>query len=261
MSTPERPISEDDLHAYVDDLLDPARRSSVLRYLEQNHAAAERVAAYVAQRDQLRAAFAPIGLEPVPSALNLARLVDERLARRHAPWRVAAAVALAIGAGGAGGWLARSAMGPPAMTGIAALEHEAAASHLVYATDPSWPAELGAAQRDGLTRWESSWLNHPIGSPDLAALGYRFIGGRLVATGNGAAALLLYENSGGSRLSIFARPMRRDRSTPILALDIGNLDGCAWIDKGIGYALIADQPYKELVRMSRFVRLQLDGRT
>jgi len=260
MNEPDRPVGEEELHAYVDGRLDPARRAAVEHYLQRNWAEAERVGAYARQRDALRAAFAGLAAEPIPPRLNLSRIVEQRLARRRAPWRIAAGVALALAAGGGGGWLAHSLAAPRPYSGIAALEHEAASNHLVYATDRHHPVELGPTQRVELTRWISDRLNHPIAPPDLGPLGYRFIGGRLVATRDGAAALFLYDDHRGERLSIFVRPMKNDRTTPILILDIGDLDGCAWIDRGVGYSLIADRPYKELVRMSEFVRKQLDSR-
>lgn len=256
-----RPISEEDLHAYVDDRLDPDQRAVVARYLDANPAAADRVAAYIKQRDQLRAAFAAPALEPIPPALNLSRLVEERLARHRSSWRIAAVIALTLIAGAGGGWLLRSALVPTPLAGIAALEHEAVANHLVYAADHRHPIELGAAQRDDLAQWVSNRLKHPIAPPDLDALGYRFMGGRLVATEHGAAALFLYNNDRGSRLSIFVRPMQSGESTPILVLDIGDVDGCAWVDKGIGYTLIADEPYKKLEWMSQYVRKQIGERT
>lgn len=258
MNGPERLISEDDLHAYVDGYLAPARRAIVERYLQRNPATAERVAAYATQRDWLRAAFSGRAAEPIPMELNLDLLVEEHLKVRHpATWRIAAAIVLALGAGGAGGWLA-SSFRPAELTGIDALEHEAAASHIVYAEDRRHPIELGAGQREDLSQWLSHRLNHRVSPPDLAAVGYRFIGGRLVATEHGAAALFLYDNERGDRLSIFVRPMEAEETTPILELDVGDLVGCAWIDKGLGYTLIGKDPYKELVRMSELVRKQID---
>lgn len=261
MSAPERPIAEEDLHAYVDDQLDPASRAAVARYLEQHPAVAQRVAAYAIQTERLRSAFAARAEEPVPPGLNLSRLVEQRLARRRSSWRIAASVALGIGIGAGGGWSIRSATEPGQPSGIAALEHEAVANHLVYASDKQRPIELGAGQRDDLAQWVSRRLKHPVAPPDLAMLGYRFMGGRLVATTHGAAALFLYDDDRGSRLSIFVRPMRSGETTPILVLDIGDVDGCAWVDHGIGYTLIADAPYKELERMSEYVRKQIAERT
>jgi anti-sigma factor RsiW len=261
MTVPERPIAEEDLHAYVDEQLDPAARAGVARYLEQHPAVAQRIAAYAAQVEGLRAAFAARAAEPIPPTLNLSRLLEQRLASGPSWWRVAAAVALAVGVGAGGGWVLRAMTEPQGSSGIAALEREAVANHLVYAPDTRHPIELGAAQRDDLTRWVSSRLKHPVAPPDLTTLGYRFMGGRLVATTNGAAALFLYNNDRDTRLSIFVRPMQSDETTPILVLDIGDVDGCAWVDHGIGYTLIAAASYPELQRMSEYVRQQIGGRT
>lgn len=260
MNEPERPIAEEDLHAYVDDRLDPSARASVAGYLERNQVAAERAAAYAAQIERLKAAFSLRAAEPIPPALNLSRLIEQRLAERRAPWRAAATVVLAVGLGAAGGWMLSSLTALRQLSGVAALEHEAVANHLVYAADRQRPIELGAAERDNLTQWVSNRLRHPVAPPDLAVLGYRFMGGRLVATAHGAAALFLYDNDRGPRLSIFVRPMRSDETTPILVLDIGAVDGCAWVEHGIGYALIPNEPYEQLERMSEYVRKQLAGR-
>ena len=260
MNEPERPISEEDLHAYVDGCLSPTRRAVVDRYLQKQPQTAERVAAYATQRDWLRAAFSGYAAEPIPIDLDFDGLVQEHLKpRQPSTWRIAAAFLLALAAGAAAGWLG-STFRPAEFVGIDALEHEAAANHVVYAADQWHPTELGAAQRADLSQWLSHRLNHPVSPPDLAAVGYRFVGGRLVATQNGPAALFLYDNERGHPLSIFTRPMAED-STPILELDVGDLIGCAWIDKGLGYTLIAKEPYKKLVRMSQFVRRQTGGNT
>ena len=65
MTDPGRPISEDELHAYVDGPLDPGRRLEVERYLEAHPAVAQRVAAYRTEREDLRAAFADRNAEPL----------------------------------------------------------------------------------------------------------------------------------------------------------------------------------------------------
>lgn len=99
-----RPISEEELSAYVDGWLDAERRSRVDRYLRTSPDLAERVTSYRVQRDRLRAAFSATGREPIPPRLSLSRLVESRLAKLSKPWRVVAAVALASGLGGIIGW-------------------------------------------------------------------------------------------------------------------------------------------------------------
>ena len=72
------PISEDDLHAFVDGALDGARHDAVAAYIAQHPDIARRVDAYARHRDLMRAAFAPVADEPVPSQLNLHHLIENR---------------------------------------------------------------------------------------------------------------------------------------------------------------------------------------
>src|SRR5258706_9437063 len=93
-----RPITEDDLHAYVDRVLEPERQAEVAAYLGDHPDVAKRVAAFSDQRDQLRAALAPIAEEPLPAELNLSRIIDNRARRPSlARWAMAAMLLLSIG--------------------------------------------------------------------------------------------------------------------------------------------------------------------
>src|ERR1700742_3386237 len=106
--TSERPITEEDLHAYVDAVLQPPRLNEVEAYLKRHPDVALRVAGYARQAEQLRAAFAPVAAAPVPAELTLARLVEaRRRPSRLTPWRAAAAAIFLFGAGAAGGWSMR----------------------------------------------------------------------------------------------------------------------------------------------------------
>ena len=49
------------------------------------------------------------------------------------------------------------------------------------------------------------------------------------------------------------------RTTPILVLDVGDVDGCVCTDHGLGYALTANAPYKELEWRSEYVRTRVGG--
>ena len=131
MIGPGRPVTEEDLHA----------RATVDRYLQAHPREAERAAAYAAQQKQLRGAFAARAAEPIPSQLNLLRLVEARLMRRRISWRTAAGVViLALALAGAGGWW----LGNHTPTGIDALAHEGALNYSVYAVDDRRPVEVWA---------------------------------------------------------------------------------------------------------------------
>ena len=116
--------------------------------------------------------------------------------------------------------------------------------------------ELWAAQRDDLARWLSNRLNRPVWPPDLTASGYHLLGGRLAAASRGPAALFVYENDSGRRLVLYVRPMRSPENTPITEVDVGDVDGCAWTDRGVGYTLVAAEPYARLLALSQAARRQ-----
>ena len=118
-----RPITEDDLHAYVDGVLEPERQAEVAAYLEGHPDVARRVSAFSDQRDLLRKALAPIADEPLPPQLNLSRIIENRR-RRPSPvwWAVAAMLMLSIG--GLGGWVMRGSL-QASPGGLAALAQEA----------------------------------------------------------------------------------------------------------------------------------------
>lgn len=246
-------ISEEDLHAYVDGQLDPERRSAVEAFLRVSPDAAARVAEDVAQRHALRAALGPIAAEPLPPSLNLSRLAEERLTRRRFPWFAAVAATVALLVGGGGGWLLKTQ--PP--TGLQALVQEAGAGYAVFVPDVNRPVELWADQKTLLTRWISRRLDRPIAPPDLSDQGYHLLGGRLLASLRGPAALFVYENDRKTRLTLYVRPMKSGPSTtPIRLVDAEGGDGCVWIEHGIGYMVMAAEPYDELVRLSDEVRRQ-----
>jgi anti-sigma factor RsiW len=250
---PGRPVAEEDLHAYVDGLLDAERRAAVERYLQSSADTAERVALYAAQRQELRAALAARARDPIPPNLNLARLLEANLRRRRRSWRSAAAILLAVGLGAGAGWF----IGQRPPTGVAAIAREAAMSYAVYAVDKRRPVEVWATQKDDLTRWLTNRLNRPASPPDLSSLQYQLLGGRLVATSHGPAALFMYENLHGVRLAIYVRPVSVEETTPIEATDVDDIDGCTWIERGIGYSLIATEPYDKLDELARLARHEL----
>jgi anti-sigma factor RsiW len=256
MSEPGRSISEDELHAYVDNQLNVARRPAIDIYLDEHPDEARRIEAYRRQRTILRAA-ASSDTRPLPAKLSVDRIA-ERLGRQRTRWRMAAAVALGIGLGGIAGWVLGSPMAlDPTDRAMALLEREALATHAVYSADRHHPIEVSAAEPEHLRQWLSSRLNRAIAPPDLAAVGYQLLGGRLLATERGsAAALFMYEDSSGHRLSIVVRPMSQDLHATRFEMTQGATNGCGWIGKGLGWAVVAALPDDQLDRIAEQIRAE-----
>ena len=108
------PITEMDLHAYVDKLLPEARRAEVEVYLANNPEEAERLQAYQAQNLALKDLFNPLLDEPIPEKmLSLASqpvsvTVDAKKRPFFSRWsleRIAAGLLIAV-VSGVSGWLA-----------------------------------------------------------------------------------------------------------------------------------------------------------
>src|SRR6185312_13426830 len=100
------PVTEDELHVYVDGELAADRRQAVEAWLASHPEDASLVAAWRAQAEAIRARYGNVIDEPVPDRLTLARI-----SRNRRSWAgIAAAVALiAFVGGGTAGWFARGA--------------------------------------------------------------------------------------------------------------------------------------------------------
>lgn len=250
-----RPISEDDLHGFVDDALSPGRRAEVEGWLERNPGVAERVTRFREQRADLREALGPIAEEPIPADLNLAHLAARR--RRHFPgfWRAAVAACVCLGVGGTAGWSLRG-FDDPALRGPAAVAREAAVAFAVFGSDRNRPVEIRANESADLVRWISNRLRRPITVPDLSAAGYRFMGGRLVATAAGPAGMLMYDDDHGVRIAMLMRPMA-DSQARMSEVHEGELTGFAWADGRFGYGLVGDADAGRLHPVADEVRRQM----
>src|SRR6476469_6517811 len=93
------PVTEEELHAYVDGELPDDRRKAVESWLASHPDDMAHVGAWRAQADSIRARYGAVAAAPVPGRLALDRL----LAREHGwrSWRgiaAAAVIALMLGA-------------------------------------------------------------------------------------------------------------------------------------------------------------------
>ncbi|WP_246694749.1 anti-sigma factor [Methylobacterium sp. WL6] len=231
-----RPISDDDLQGLVDERLDAARRREVEAYLAEHPEARARVDRLVALGEGMRATLAPIAAEPVPAQLNLTRIVEAHRRPQRPVWQAMAAGLLLL-LGGAGGWGLRDAVSPVPI-GIEALAQAASMNYAVYAPDHTRPVELAAADRDELAGWFSARLRRPVGVPDLSSSGYHLMGGRLVATAQGPAGLLMYDDGHGARFVMLMRPMSVPSDAPMQPYISATSNGYAWAQDGLGYSLV-----------------------
>jgi anti-sigma factor RsiW len=256
------PVTDADLHAWVDGLLPVARRDEIEEYLRSRPAEAERLNAYVRQKEELRSLFNPVADEPVPQSMSATPWN-----RRTGMQRIAAALIIAL-ASGASGWALRGQMQAPTPTqamlmspadGVASpLAHQAAIAHVVFSPEVRRPVEVGADQEDQLVTWLSKRLGTPIHPPKLGKSGYELIGGRLLPGQRGPVAQFMYQNAAGQRLTLYvSTEQTSNRETGFRFAAEGPVNVFYWIDRKFGYALSGSIGKKELAHVATVVYEQL----
>ncbi len=259
MSATIRPIGEDDLQAFVDGRLSPERRSAVEEYLARHPDVAARIAAYASQRRELRELLRFRAEEPLPARLRVDALAQRRRDGAVRRLALAASVALAVAAGAAGGWMGRGFFdaGDRPWLDAAAL---AVGAHRVFVADARRPVELRADSEAQLVTWLSNRLGRPIAVPDLRSASLRFMGGRLLATPDGPAAQLMYDDDSGTRLTLFLRADPRRDAVPRNAVRFVSVDGIGslnWSDERFMITVSAATDPGRLNDVGRLVRSQM----
>jgi len=260
MSEPEQAIGESELQAWADGRLAAGRRADVEAWLAAHPDEAERLTAYRAANELLRAHFHAVLDEPVPERL-------ERFAQRSGRWRKAAAIAgwIAIGAavGGTAGWELHALRAPAAVAmkpEAQVIARRAALAHATYAPEVRHPVEVGADQEQHLVAWLSKRLGGDVRAPKLDSEGMSLVGGRLLPRDPGPVAQFMYQNAQGRRTTLYVRTEGPDqRETAFRYAREGNVRVFYWIDRKFGYALSsADLEREELLRLANLVYQQLN---
>jgi len=263
-------ISEAELHAYVDAVLPEERRSAIEQHLAAQPEDAERVRAYLAQKQGLRDLFNPVLDEPLPERLRTLAVAPPAFAGPRARpaqlvrWslqRIAAGILVAV-LGGIAGWLAHGQyQSSESQTRMALLPRQAAVAHVVYSPDVRRPVEVGADHEDQLVAWLSKRLGTSVHAPKLVALGYDLIGGRLLPGSAGPVAQFMYQDSSGQRLTLYLSTENvGNQETAFRFAQEGPINVFYWIDGKFGYALSASMAKDELARVAKAVYDQIEHR-
>lgn len=265
MSTAARPIDEAELHAYVDGQLTPDRVAAIEEAVMHEPVLAARIVGLRELNAALRDALDPILAEPIPERLLVAATVPKDrsvIARRWLAPVFAAAATLVIGLGL--GWTLRGTLLEEGGTPTT-FARQAALTHVLYAADVRRPVEVWANEEKSLVTWLTKRLGHSVHAPDLNALGYALVGGRLVAGNEKPTALFMYENADKQRLSlqvrkdtkhVGAKPGGTGDTAFRYAIESG-VGVFYWVDDECGYALSGSLDRSQLLALARVVYGQL----
>ena len=142
MTDPNIPVTEDELHAFVDNELPAERRGDVEAWLAAHPDDAERVHSWRAMAEALHARYDFVANEPVPKRLEL-----ERLTRPPRKWVYGAIAAslLAFVAGGGAGWLVHGVAATPST--FQSFTADALEAYRLYVVEVRHPVEVPGSEK------------------------------------------------------------------------------------------------------------------
>lgn len=243
----EKPALTDvELLDFAARVLSPDEMSAMAERVAQDPTAQATLAEWKRQDAALEALYRPVALEPIPDRLaDLIRQAEAEDAMSAAKrpngrlWLVAATVA-ALAIGSAGGWFARDLTLPAAEART--LTIDAMRAYATYVVEVKHPVEVTASDADHLNAWMSKRLGHEILPPDFAAAGFTLMGGRIVPSAHGAAALYMYENAEGQRIALYIAPLGSSNTTAFQFAEDSTTQSFYWMDRDLSYAVVGAVP-------------------
>ena len=247
-----RDFTERDIHMALDGELPSEERADYENWLETNPEMKARSARFDADRARLRETFAGVLDERLPARLT--ELVTGKAARPAAStqrWRMAAAAAILLALGAGSGYLAGiGGLGLEAQAEDELTEN-AITAHTIYAAEQRHAVEVGADDKDHLLGWLSKRLGVTLIAPDLTADGFQLVGGRLLPAGHTSAAMLLYEDANGNRISIYVTTEGAEKAWGVYEQESGGASAVYWLDKGWGCAVVGTLPQEKLLEVGK----------
>ena len=247
MSNPKIPVTEDELHAYVDNELPGERRADVEAWLASHPDDAERVQSWRAMAEALHARYDQVANEPVPRRLDL-----ERLGQQPRKWLYGAVAAslIAFAAGGGVGWLAHGAAAKPSV--FQSFTLDALDAHRLYVVEVRHPVEVPGSERAHLQQWLTKRCGWDVRAPELSAAGLKLVGGRLLPGPTGPASFLMYESASGERFTVYTAKASTE-TTQMRYTRQDNEGALFWADRGVGYVVSGGSDRERLAQVARAV--------
>jgi anti-sigma factor RsiW len=275
MSDQQTPISEEEIHAYVDGTLSDERREEVERAIELNPALAARVSDYFSLNNMFYERYDRVLNEPVPARL---RMPEKRRWLSAANWPqfagMAAALVLGIGIGvgtnmgkdvaapGASASSATSNTRPVSADASEVFAQKAALAHVVYMPTVSRPAQIGEDHEQDFVQYLANKLGTEVHPPMLTKSGFELAGGRILPGDDGPVAQFMYHNANGERVTLCISHRKVNANTTAFKLyQEGPVNVFYWVDGDFGYAVSGGIDRKVMLQIAHDVYAQLTGAT
>jgi anti-sigma factor RsiW len=193
------PVSEQDVHAYIDGELPAERAAEVEAAMAADPVLAGRIGDFRADKQALIAAYASLEQAPIPPSLQRAARngPSRRLSRRPVRY-LALAAAAALAACLVLIVLPRTPSDTPVDQAMAARDNGRAPSHKLIGNDKTTVAAASQAM--------SAMLGYPMGVPDLTRAGFALVSTEIYGTSRSDAVQLRYQDTERRLFTVYLRP-------------------------------------------------------
>jgi anti-sigma factor RsiW len=236
-------FGDEELSAYIDGELDPARRLEIERLLETDTALAERIAAFASDKALLREIYAPLAERPVPPSWQ-ARIESYETSRPASfSYRSLAAIAATL-------LLAVVCIGIAVRFAAVPQKSDIIAEAMAAQRGGVAPqSSLATSARDVASRSISQALAMRLKAPDLSRMGYRLAAVNIYAGARGNQPVeLLYRNGRNEAFTLYLRrpvgPPRFDQFKE------GRERVCIWQDDVLGTVMLGEMSAPEMQRLA-----------
>jgi anti-sigma factor RsiW len=256
MSEAPAPVTESELHAYLDGELTPARIDEVEAHFLADEADALRFGIYRRQSDLMRRLYGQLKRQPVSNELLPLIPAVVRLRPRRS-WLGSLFVSLLVlTLGGAAGWFGHLYYDQMKAAVAAPLNEALAAHRISIQRRPTGVEVLGG---DGRATLE--WLGREFGfrttSLDPELVGFTLLGGELIPSPVGIAAQLQLRAGPDERLTLYVQPGGSREITPFRSASAPRERMVSWQANGASLVLVGRLPEEEMTTIAEAIQAGL----
>jgi anti-sigma factor RsiW len=237
------PVSDADLHAYVDSELSPQRAAAIEAAMERDPLLAARIRNFKADKRALAAAYGPLAHAPVPASLLAAALTGASGPARRSRFRrvtLALATAAALAAGIVLTLTWRAPHDP-------AVEQALAARHM--AITPARELEgHEPASIQVVDQAMSLMLGIPTRVPDLQRAGFKLVSAEIYGQTRVDAVQLRFEDDARRLFTVFLRPSAGPDAFKVT--ERGPVRLCIWQNADLTAVMTGEMTTPELFRLA-----------
>jgi anti-sigma factor RsiW len=235
-------LADQRMQDYVDGRLSEQERAEFAAYLLTHPEIAAEVNLLRRQNEALKGIGHEVLDEPVPDRLRdvlyrpkVISLESRRM--RPSGFLEAAAAILLFCVGGALGWFANGTLNPSVSKDDLTLS-DAVSAYAFYGGHQGFPIEFPPDRSDELATWISRSFSTEFAPPDLEALGYRYLGGRLLPGATSKIGAFMFQNADDEQVVVFFWPTEAPPQDVIKVSHQRDLETRFWFGEGFGFAVI-----------------------